>query len=251
MLFIEHNKSNLPTIILLHGGGLSSWALTGIVELLQTDYHVATPIIDGHGEDGGTDFISIEDSSQKLIEYIDTQCNRKVFALGGLSIGAQIVLETLNQREDIAQFVILESALVLPIIGTKVLTVPAIKLSYGLLKQKWFSKMQAKTLYVAENMLERYYRDSLKISKKSLVNMVLSNGTYRLKINVAKTQAKVLIIAGEKEIGLIKKSAKLLHDKIPNSVLHISPRKKHGELSMSYSTEYVKIMNDFFGDKQM
>ena len=55
MLFIEHNKSNLPTIILLHGGGLSSWAWTGIVGLLQTDYHVVTPIIDGHGEDGSTD----------------------------------------------------------------------------------------------------------------------------------------------------------------------------------------------------
>ena len=249
MLFKETKKTKLPTIIILHGGGLSCWALTGIVELLHSDYHIVTPIIDGHGEDGENNFISIEDSAKKLIDYIEKQFNGKVFALGGLSIGAQIVIETLSQNENIAEYVILESALVLPISGTKLLTVPAIKLSYGLLKNKWFSKMQAKTLFISENLFEKYYYDSLKISKQSLVNIILSNGTYSLKENIKNTKAKVLIIAGENEINLIKKSANILNQKIQNSVLKFTKNMRHGELSMKYSEKYVNIIKDFFNFK--
>ena len=66
MLFKETGNSELPTVILLHGGGLSCWALTGIVELLQADYHVVTPIIHGYGENSSNDFFSIEDSANKI-----------------------------------------------------------------------------------------------------------------------------------------------------------------------------------------
>ena len=85
---MEFGNKNLPKIILLHGGGLSYWSLSGIVELLKDDYHVVTPIIDGHGENGNETFMSIEQSADKLLEYIDKACDSKVFVLGGLSIGA-------------------------------------------------------------------------------------------------------------------------------------------------------------------
>jgi len=246
MLFIENGKMELPTIILLHGGGLSYWAWADIVELLKDDYHIVTPIIDGHGEDGENNFISIEDSAKKLIDYIKSQFKGKVFAIGGLSIGAQIVIEALSQKDDIAQFIILESALVMPIAWTKTLTVPAIRFSYWLIKYYWFSKMQAKALYVSANMFEQYYRDSLKISKISLVNIILSNGSYSLKPNLENIKTKVLILAGEKEINLMKKSANILNQKIQNSVLKYLKNMGHGELSMKYSEEYVSIIKDFF-----
>ncbi len=56
-----------PVIILLHGEGLSWWSLMSIVRLLQTEYYIVTPIIDGHGEDGATDFISIRACAKKLL----------------------------------------------------------------------------------------------------------------------------------------------------------------------------------------
>ncbi|MCL2209280.1 MAG: alpha/beta hydrolase [Treponema sp.] len=249
MLFIENGKNELPVIILLHGGGLSSWALAGIIELLKDDYHIITPIIDGHGEDGENNFISIEDSAKKLLDYIEKQFKGNVFALGGLSIGAQIVIEALSKKEDIAQFIILESALILPIAGIKALTVPVINIFYGLLKNKWFSKIQSKSLLVSENIFEQYYHDSLKISKTSLVNIILSNGSYSLKPNMENAKMKALILAGEKEINLIKKSAKILNQKIKNSELKYIKNAGHGELSMKYPEEYVKIIKNFFNQK--
>ena len=246
MIFKETQSQKLRTIILLHGGGLSWWSLQDSVKLLQNEYHVVTPIIDGCGEDGEETFISIEDSARKLIAYIDANCRGEVFALGGLSIGAQIVLETLSVKPDIAQFAIIESALVCPISGTKLLTVPACKISYGLIRKRWFSKMQAKELCVPEDMFEQYYYDSMRMSKQSLINTIMSNGTYVLKQEIAKAESKVLIIVGEKEITAERKSAEILHKVILDSELFIVPGMKHGEFSLCHANDYVNKIEDFF-----
>lgn len=246
MIFRETVNKELPTIILLHGGGLSWWSLQAIIEKLKSEFHVVTPIIDGHGDNGNEEFISIEDSAAKLIDFIDTNCNGKVFAIGGLSIGAQIVTEVLSQRENISEYAVIESALVYPIKGAAAMTVPTYKLFYGLVKKRWFSRMQAKTLCVPPNMFEQYYQDSLRISKQSLINIALSNGNYNLKSSISKSNSKVLVIVGAKEIGVMRKSAKRLHEAIFGSTLYIAPAMKHGELSLVYPQKYVELIKSFF-----
>lgn len=245
MLFKKFGDERLPTIVLLHGGGLSWWSLKGIIELLRKEYHIITPVIDGHGEAGDETFVSIENSAEKLISYIDTHHGGKVFAIGGLSIGAQIAVEVLSARKGIAEYAIIESALVYSIKGMTAMTVPIYALFYGLIRQKWFAKLQAKTLYVPENMFGQYYEDSLKISKQSLVNLTMSNGNYVLKSTIADTKAKVLVIVGEKEIGLMKKSAQKLHEAIIGSKLYTAPSMGHGEFSIMHSADYVELIGKF------
>ncbi|WP_304508801.1 alpha/beta fold hydrolase [Anaerotignum sp.] len=240
MIFKEIGDKKYPTIIFLHGGGLSDWSWKVIVDKFSDKYNVVTPIIDGHGEDGGEKFISIDDSASKLIDYIEKEKSGKVFAIGGLSIGAQILCEVLSQRPHITDYAIIESALVVPIKGITALTVPTYQLCYGLLKKRWFAKMQAQTLCVPDELFETYYRDSLNITKQSLINITLSNGNYLLKNAIANTTAKVLIIVGEKEIGVMKKSAKLLHTTLKESSLYIAPKLKHGELSLVYPNQYIE-----------
>ncbi len=245
MKFIEFGQSDLPTIILLHGGGLSWWSIKNVIDDLQQNYHVVTPIIDGHGDDGETIFVSIEDSASKLIQYIDEKYSGKVFAIGGLSIGAQIVVEMLSQKDNIAEYAIIESALVSPIKGTTALTVPTYKLFYHLIKQKWFAKMQAKTLFVPNDMFEQYYEDSLKINKQSLINITLSNGNYELKDSIKKVQTKVLIIVGSKELKIMRNSAQKLHSSIPNSRLYIADNMGHGEISLVQYKKYLLLLREF------
>lgn len=249
MIFKEFGVKSKPAIIILHGGGLSWWSNKNIIDDLQKSYYVVTPIIDGHGEDSATTFLSIQDSAGKLIKYIDSELNGKVYALGGLSIGAQIVTEILSLRKDICSYAIIESALIYPIKGTNFLTVPSFKLFYGLIKQKWFSKLQAKALSVPEDMFEMYYEDSIKTTKESLINIAISNGNYNLKNTIKETTAKVLIIVGGKEISIMKKSAKTLHNIIPDSRLYVAEKSAHGELSLIKYHEYLDLIKDLFQDK--
>ncbi len=246
MLIKEFNTdNNLPIIIFLHGGGLSWWSYKKVAELLKDKYRIITPINDGHGEDSANTFISIEDSANKLVEYIDSHLNGRVYALGGLSIGAQIVTEILSQRSGIAKYAVIESALVYPV-KTAALTASVNKVFYGLIKKKWFSRMQAKALSLPDDMFENYYNDSIKMTKQSLINIALSNGNYNLKDSIYETQAKVLIIAGGKEISIMKKSAEKLSNVIPGSELNIAENLKHGELSLAHPKEYVEIIENFF-----
>jgi len=248
MLIKEFGNNENPTLCLLHGGGLSWWSYQPIIDLLMTDYHIICPIIEGHGEAGQEEFSSIEDTAAHLIEHLDKNYNGHINLIAGLSIGAQIVVEVISHRPSIADKVIIESALVYPIPGTKLLVGPSFKLFYGLIKQRWFAKLQAKTLFVSDDMFETYYQDSLHMSRNSLVNMSNSNGTYQLKDTLSKVSVPVLIIVGQKEIGLMKKSAKLLHTKLSNSKLVVLPNMGHGELSLVHPKQYVQMVLDLLNN---
>lgn len=103
-----------------------------------------------------------------------------------------------------------------------------------------------KTLCVPDDLFERYYQDSLKITKQSLINITISNGNYSLKPSVASTKAMVFIIVGEKEIGIMRKSAELLHKTINTSRLHIAKEMEHRAISLANPEKYIELLEQLF-----
>jgi len=95
---------------------------------------------------------------------------------------------------------------------------------------------------VPDDMLENYYEDSCRMSKESLINMTISNSTYSLPENLYKSNAKVLIAVGGKELTVMIKSAKLLNSTIKNSTLKILDKYGHGELSLKHPEEYSEMI---------
>lgn len=248
MIYKEFGTLGKPVVVLLHGGGLSYWSVSTIISALSADYHVITPIIDGHGEDSDHTFESIERAAEHLSEYIEKQHGGKIYALAGLSLGAQIVVELLTRRKNIAQFALIESALVIPIRGMAILAAPLYSLLFRLIKKRWFAKLQAKELFVSDNNFEKYYADSQRITRQTLINITKSNAAYSIKEGLKKTEVKTLIIAGDKELTRIKKSAEILHQTIPDSTLYIVPNMKHGELSLKHQKQYLKLLTGLWED---
>jgi pimeloyl-ACP methyl ester carboxylesterase len=246
MIFKEFGNKNMPVIIFLHGGGLSWWSWQPQIEALQKDYCIVAPIIDGHGDDWGTTFISIKQSAEKVVKYIKENHNGKVFALCGLSIGAQIVVEIISQECDIAEHGVIESALVYPMKMAITLTVPIYNLCYGLIKKRWYAKLQAKTLNVPDELFEKYYEDSSRMTKESLINITKSNGNYSMPSTICNTKAKILILVGEKELSIMKKSATLLQNTIEGSFLKVIDKSGHGEISLIYPNKYLDLLQQFF-----
>lgn len=249
MIFKEIGDKNLPAIVLLHGGGLSDWSWGKVADRLKPGFHLVIPVIDGHGKEAPTDFVSIEDSADKLLHYIDRHHNGQVYAIGGLSLGAQIAVEVLSRRRDIAQYAIIESALLYPTRGMARLAAFLSGLLYGLIRRRRFAKLQAKALCIPEELFASYYNDSREITRQSLQNIALSNGNYRLKSAVSDTTARVLIMVGARETGIMKKSACLLHGKIKDSRLFVAPGMRHGELSLVHTKQYIEQVKALFAGK--
>lgn len=241
MKAIEYGNENTEVIMLLHGGGLSWWNYRQEAELLKDRYHVVIPILDGHA---GSDapFTSIENNAKELIDYIDENFKGSVAAIGGLSLGAQILAEMLSQRGDICRYAVIESALVIPMKATGALIAPSFSMSYGLIKQKWFSKLQFKSLKIQEGLFEDYYRDTCRISKQDMIRFMKSNSAYSMKPSLSKTEAITMILVGGREQRKMIRSAEKLHDAIPNSRLQILSQYDHGEFSLNHPDDYADLM---------
>lgn len=155
MNYAEYGKGNSNVIILLHGGGFSWWNYKEIAEMLQTNYHIIIPILDGHA---GSDkrFTTIENNALEIIEFINDKLDGSVLLIGGLSLGGQILLEILSHRKDICKYAIVESALVIPSKFTYFMIKPAFGSCYGLIKYKWFSKLQFKSLRIKQHWFDEW-----------------------------------------------------------------------------------------------
>ena len=125
------------------------------------------PILDGHA---GSDksFTTIEDNAAEIIAFIDAKLGGSVLLIGGLSLGGQILLEMLSQRKDICRFAMVESAAVIPSKLTYALIRPAFGSCYGLIRKKWFSKLQFRSLRIKPELFRDYYRDSCGITRQNL-----------------------------------------------------------------------------------
>ena len=243
-MMIEFGQQNPNVIMLLHGGGLSWWNYREAAQKLAEQYHVVLPVLDGHA-DSDTPFSTIEENAASLISYIDTHFGGQVLALGGLSLGGQIAVEMLSQRKDICRYALLESVLVKPMKLTHALIEPTFGMSYGLIKQKWFAKLQADFLGIPKALFDDYYRDTCAISKADMIAFLKANSIYTIKSGLSETKAKVKIAAGAKEQKNMRDSAVLLNQAIPGSSMEILPELRHGDLSLNKPERYVKILTDW------
>ena len=239
MKFIEYGKKDSDTIILLHGAGLSWWNYKKEAELLASRFHVILPILDGH-EGSDRPFTSIKSAAEEIIGFIDTRCGGSVLAIGGLSLGGQILLEIAARRNKISRFFIFESTLVIPRRVLAAFIPSSVSLSYPLIKHKWFSKLQAKTLGIPADLFEMYYESSIQISRESLSRMLLENAVFMPAPYIKEIDALVIVGSGERRI--MRRSARKLNEIIEGSKLRILPGYKHGELSLRQPEEYVALL---------
>ena len=243
----EFGQQNDNVILLLHGGGLSWWNYRDVAQKLAEQYHVVLPVLDGHA-DSDAPFTGIEENAARLISYIDTHFGGQILALGGLSLGGQVAAEMLSQRPHICRYALLESALVKPMKLTAALIGLTFGMSYGLIKQKWFAKMQAEYLGIPRALFDDYFRDTCKIRKADMIAFLKANSLYTIKPDLSETGAKVKIAAGSREQKNIRVSAKLLHRAIPGSQMEILPGLRHGDLSLNKPEQYAKILTDWIGE---
>ena len=234
-----YGKQNRDVIVLLHGGGLSWWNYREISEQIQNDFQIIIPILDGHA---GSDknFTTIEDNAAEIISFIDVNFGGSVLLIGGLSLGGQILLEMLSQRKNICRFAMAESASVIPSKLTCSLMKPVFGSCYGLIQQKWFSKLQFRSLRMRPELFHDYYQDTCGIAKQNMIAFLQESSMYFMKKSLKECEAEVHLFVGERESKRILFSARKLNETLEKSNLHVLPAMYHGEFSINHAGLYVK-----------
>ena len=239
MRYVEFGKENNNIILLLHGGGLSWWNYEEAAKALQKEYHVILPILNGHA-DSDKPFTTIEDNAAEIIAFIDVHFGGHILLIGGLSLGGQVLLEILSQRGDICSYAIVESALVIPSKITHSMIKPAFGSCYGLIRHKWFSRLQFRSLRIKADLFDRYFRDTCAISKKDMIAFLQANALYALKESIQNSVAKTYVFVGGKENSAMKKSAEIICQTLPGSSLTTLQGLYHGEFSINHGKAYAE-----------
>ncbi len=241
MKTVEFGVEHKDTMILLHGGGLSWWNYRESAMLLQNEYHIVLPILDGHA---GSDrpFTTIEENAAEIISFIDAHLGGSVLLIGGLSLGGQILLELLSQRGDICRHALVESAAVIPSKLTNALIGPAFGSSYGLISNRSFARLQFQSLHMKPELFEDYYRDTCLIKKQDMIAFMKASTSYTLKDIFRETPADVHVYVGEKETGKILRSAEAICRMRPSCSLHRMKDLRHGEFSINHADQYAETI---------
>lgn len=236
----EHHK----VIVLLHGGGLSWWQYEEAARLLADRFHVVLPVLDGHA---GSDapFTTIQDNARRVIDHIDERFGGHVLLLGGCSLGGQIAVDILAQRSHICDYALLESTLACPMPVIAACTKPMLAISYPLIRQRWFARLQFRYLGIKSDLFEPYYRDSAAISCADMAAFLAANAAYRLPNALADCTAEVLILVGGRELPSMKRSARRLADILPRSTLEVLPGLGHGAFSINRPEQFAQRLLGF------
>lgn len=245
MEYREYGEKYSPTIVLIHGETLGPWSYHEVASLLSQDYHVIVPTLKGHGV-SLENFVSIEDSSLEIENFIQKYYEGHIYAMAGFSVGGQIVLNILSHHERICEFAIIESIDILEASGMISFMQPLLNVNYTLLKQKWFAKIQSDSMHVPKHLFDYYYRDVSNISKETLTQIIKESYRFTMPYGLKKCRSHTLILFGEKESHAIKKSSRLISQKLSYSQLYQLKKMGHGEFFMTHPKHYITLLKRFF-----
>ena len=204
---MEYGNKEGPLLVFIHGGGVGRWMWDKQIAYFN-EYHCLLPTLQGHGDRSDETSFSIRKNALELITLIEQTKGEKDVHIIGFSIGAQICLEIISIAPTLIRSAMINSAVVIPMKSMIPFISPTIKMTFPLIKNKTFAKAQAKQMYMDGEYFKKYYEESLKMNANTLINVLKENMAYSLPENISNSNAQILVTAGEKEKGLVKKSVR-------------------------------------------
>lgn len=226
MHLLESGPSDGPPLLLLHGGGVAGWMWQPTLSVLRTPARVLVPDLPGHGRSASVDYRSHAETLDELVALLGARAPGGA-VVAGFSLGAQLAVLLAAERPDLVADVVVVSAQAKPL----ALAGPAVALlgaAAPLARWPRFARLQAKELFVPEDLLPQYVEESARISRATLVASVGENLRFTPPAGWAVPRSPALVVVGARERALMRDSALMLHAARRGSELRIVDGVGHG-----------------------
>lgn len=202
--FNLYGDADKPLLVFLHGGGVSSWMWDEQVRYFN-NYQCLVPDLPGHGKSGGGYNFSIRDTANQILTIIEKhKANQQVIVIG-FSLGAQVLISMLSEHSNNIDKAIIISASTKPFVLPRI-TARVATWMLPLARNKFFSRMQAKYMYLNEQYFNDYYKETLAITKETFFKVMYENMSFSIPKGFETTHSRILVLIGKKENSIIKKS---------------------------------------------
>jgi len=229
-----------PPIIFIHGSGGS--AATWFMQLkgLYNDFHIIAPELNGHGKSPDNSSQNTIESYLTDIDEIITQYEKPVLA-GHSMGGALSQLYALKHPENISGIILIGT-------GAKLRVSPLI---FDMLENNFDGYVDAagSFMFCEETSPELIKASKIEIRKckPSIINrdFAACDGFDVMEM-ISEISLPALILVGDKDIMTPVKYSNYLHEKLPNSTLHVIENAGHSvmlEQSVQFNAYVKEWMN--------
>lgn len=212
-------------LLLLHGGGVAGWMWEPMRAHLDPERRVIVPDLPGHGRSAEETYMSHAATASALARVVEDESRPSTVV--GFSLGAQLAVLLAAQRPDLVDRVVVVSAQAVPMRATRP-TLALLGATAGLAKNEWFARLQARQLFVPDELLDDYVRTSATISRETLLRSVEENLRFTPPVTWQSFPGTASILVGAEEKPLMKRSAAALHSTLPHSTLEVVDGCGHG-----------------------
>lgn len=115
MNFNVFGNKNAPTLMLIPGLGVSYEIFVPLINLLENDFRIIAVEVDGFVVGKHTHFISVDDQTVQIIDYVKKNYEGRLDCAYGLSLGGKILSRILERDEIVVNHAILDAAPLLPL----------------------------------------------------------------------------------------------------------------------------------------
>lgn len=247
MRFNEFGDKNNPIILLIHGYGVSWKMWKPHIEVLQKEYFLIVPALDGLDEENDSNFISVEKSAEDIITYIKMNYEGSIYAICGASLGGTIAFEILAQNRIEVEKAIIDAGPIVP--SSKLFLNFSIRVR--LRQNRQIRKGNIRAIKQIQNLFtgelsNEIIKTCAQMSEETCRNVQISCFTYQLSSSIQETNTEIAYWYGSKEAFLYKKASKFISELLPNAKIEVFKGYNHGELCMCNPELFVEKANGFF-----
>src|SRR5690625_1364422 len=213
------------------------------------NYKCLVPDLPGHGKSGDGYNFSIRDTANQISTIIEEHKADQQVTVIGFSLGAQVLISMLSEHNNLIDKAVIISAstkpFVLPKIAAKVAT-----WMLPLARNKFFSRMLAKYMYLNDQYFNDYYQDTLTITKETFFKVMYENMSFSIPEGFRTTRSRILVLTGKKENLIIKKSITDILESNKKCLGVVIPGVGHG-ISLHNPTYFNKLIEEWIENERI
>lgn len=233
----ESGPKDAPTIIFLHGMGVSSWMWTEQVEALQSSYHCLTIDLPGSGKSHTEEWQSFAATAERVAEFIRAHANNGKAHIVGLSLGGFTAITLLANHPDVVDTVVVTGVSTTPLQLTWMMKGMMAVLPIA---SRWepFIKMQAQMLHLPPSAMEAFIHDNKVLTAQTYKRVYDEVLAFQLPPVLANRSHRLLALAGDQEMKAIKDGLLDFCQIMPNATAALAPNAHHG-----WNGEHPQLFN--------
>lgn len=246
--FDLYGDADKPLLVFLHGGGVSGWMWQEQIKHFN-NYKCLVPDLPGHGKSSDGYNFSIEDTADKISAIIEEHKADQQVTVIGFSLGAQVLISMLSGNSNLIDKAIIISASTKPFVFPKIFAKVA-TWSLPLARNKMFSRMQAKYMYLNDQYFNNYYQETVAITKETFFRVMFENMSFSIPKGFETARSRILVLIGKKENSIIKKSMVDILEKNENCLGIVIPGVGHG-ISLYNPTYFNELIEDWIENEEI